>query len=100
MTAAAAAQLSTLQQLLADLEAIENNFHGLADPQLAIGTKMREILTETVKVVHEVQSEALKATEMAGNAEALASSAKDAAQGVAEQLSGLEQRIAKLEPKA
>lgn len=46
-----------LSTLLEELDAIETSFHMIADPQLAIAGKMREILTEAVAAVESAATE-------------------------------------------
>jgi hypothetical protein len=68
---AEAPKKSILATLLSDLEAIEQNFHGLADPQLAIAGKTRELLNEAVAVIEGVRAGAAKAEALAATVEDL-----------------------------
>lgn len=88
MTDTAAPKKSILTALLDELQAIENNFHGLADPQLAIAGKMRELLTEAVNALEMVRADIDKAQAFGAKLESVISQVED-----------LAKRVAAIEPK-
>ena len=88
MTDAAAPKKTILSMLLDELEAIENNFHGLADPQLAIAGKMRELLTEAVSALETLRVDIEKAKAFGSRLESVISQVED-----------LANRVAAMEPK-